>query len=139
MKRTETRAVLSIAAIYACRMLGIFMILPVFAPYAQHLSGSSHALIGVALGIYGLSQALLQIPFGMLSDRYGRKPLITLGLVIFALGSVCAAYSHSIVGVIIGRTLQGAGAIGSTLLALVADVTLEENRTKAMTLIGMVK
>ncbi len=138
MSPLERRSTLSLAGIFAVRMLGLFMILPVFSLYAQHLKGSTPALMGVALGIYGLTQALLQIPFGILSDRVGRKPIITVGLVIFILGSLVAGFAHSIHGVIIGRALQGAGAVGSTIIALVADLTREENRTKAMATIGMV-
>jgi len=117
-------------------MLGLFMILPVFALYAEHLQGSSKALMGLAIGIYGLSQAVLGIPFGMLSDRFGRKPVITLGLLIFAAGSVAAAMSDSIYGVIAGRALQGAGAIAAAVMALAADLTREEHRLKAMATIG---
>jgi MFS family permease len=137
LSRTEGRAALSLAAIFALRMLGLFMIYPVFAVYAKQLSGASAATIGIALGIYGLAQAVLQIPFGTLSDRIGRKPVIAGGLVLFAMGSVVAALSTSIGGVILGRALQGAGAVGSTILALNADLTREESRTKAMALIGM--
>ncbi|HET6655674.1 MAG TPA: MFS transporter [Gammaproteobacteria bacterium] len=137
LSRTEGRAALSLAAIFALRMLGLFMIYPVFAVYATHLSGATAATIGLALGIYGLAQAILQIPFGTLSDRIGRKPVIAAGLILFAIGSVIAALSHSIGGVILGRALQGAGAVGSTILALGADLTREENRTKAMAMIGM--
>jgi MFS family permease len=137
LSRTEGRAALSLAAIFALRMLGLFMIYPVFAVYAKQLSGATAATIGLALGIYGLAQAILQIPFGTLSDRIGRKPVIAAGLVLFAIGSVVAALSHSIGGVILGRALQGAGAVGSTILALTADLTREENRTKAMAVVGM--
>ncbi|HET6655237.1 MAG TPA: MFS transporter [Gammaproteobacteria bacterium] len=137
LSRTEGRAALSLAAIFALRMLGLFMIYPVFAVYAKHLTGATAATIGLALGIYGLAQAILQIPFGTLSDRIGRKPVIAAGLVLFAIGSVVAAMSDSIGGVILGRALQGAGAIGSAILALGADLTREENRTKAMAMIGM--
>jgi len=133
----ERTAVASLAAIMAFRMLGLFMILPVFSVYASQLSGSTATLIGLALGIYGLTQAMLQIPFGMLSDRIGRKPILVVGLLIFAAGSIVAASSHSIYGVIIGRAIQGAGAVGSTLLALVADLTRDENRSKAMATIGL--
>ncbi|HLQ85225.1 MAG TPA: MFS transporter [Salinisphaeraceae bacterium] len=136
LSRTEGRAALSLAAIFALRMLGLFMIYPVFSVYAKGLAGATEVRIGLALGIYGLAQALLQIPFGTLSDRIGRKPVIAGGLVLFAVGSVIAARAGSIDGVIIGRALQGAGAIGSTILALGADLTREENRTKAMALIG---
>ena len=133
----ERRATFSLAAIYALRMLGLFLILPVFALYAHdHLPGSTPLLIGLAIGAYGLSQAVLQIPFGMLSDRIGRKPVIIAGLLIFALGSVVAALADSITGVIIGRVLQGSGAIAAAVMALAADLTREEHRTKTMGMIG---
>ena len=137
MSPIERRAALGLGSIYAARMLGLFMILPVFSLYAADLDGYTPALAGLAIGMYGLSQALLQIPFGMLSDRIGRKPVITAGLIIFALGSVVAALSESVLGVIIGRALQGAGAIAAAVLALAADLTREEHRTKAMAVIGM--
>lgn len=137
MTKTESRAVFSLAGIFSLRMLGLFMIYPVFTFYARHLTGSTPTTVGLALGSYGLTQALLQIPFGMLSDRVGRKRMIAVGLVIFAAGSVVAALSGSIYGVILGRVLQGAGAVGSTILALNADLTREDQRTKAMALIGM--
>jgi len=133
----EWRASVSLAALFAVRMLGLFMIYPVFSAYAEHLQGATATRIGVALGIYGLTQALLQIPLGMLSDRIGRRPVIAGGLLMFALGSVIAAMATSIQGVIIGRLLQGAGAIGSATLALTADLTTEQNRTKAMAIIGI--
>ncbi len=137
MTPTERRATFSLAGIYALRMLGLFLILPVFSLYAQdHLSGATPTLIGLAIGAYGLSQAILQIPFGMLSDRFGRRPIIIIGLVIFAVGSVVAALSDSITGVIIGRAIQGAGAIAAAVMALAADLTREEQRTKAMATIG---
>lgn len=138
MTPTENRAAFSLAGIFSLRMLGLFMIYPVFAVYAKHLVGSTPTTIGLALGVYGLAQALLQIPFGMLSDRVGRKRVIAIGLFVFALGSVVAALSGSIYGVIIGRILQGAGAVGSALLALNADLTQPENRTKAMAIIGII-
>lgn len=134
----EKQAVASLAAIFACRMIGLFMIIPIFSLYAQSLSGATHFLIGIALGIYGLTQALLQIPFGFLSDKYGRKPIIAFGLILFALGSLICAESTNVYWMIVGRALQGTGAIGSTLIAFVADLTREENRTKAMAVIGMV-
>ena len=137
MERQEFRAAGSLAAVFSVRLLGLFMVYPVFAAYAQNLSGATPYLIGEALGIYGLSQGLLQIPFGLLSDRVGRKVMIVFGLILFAIGSAVAATSPSIGGVIIGRVLQGAGAVGSVILALVADLTTEENRTKAMAMIGI--
>ena len=112
--------VFSIASIFALRLLGLFMLLPVLTPYAQQLPFATPTLVGMALGIYGLSQALLQIPFGMLSDRFGRKTIITIGLIIFAIGSLIAGFAHSIYYIIAGRLLQGAGAIGSSLIALLA-------------------
>ncbi len=113
------------------------MIYPVFADYAHRLSGATPYKIGLALGIYGLSQGLLQIPFGLLSDKVGRKRIIVLGLIIFGVGSAVAAVSKSIDGVILGRVLQGAGAVGSVILALVADLTAEESRTQAMAMVGI--
>ena len=137
MERQEFRATTSLAAVFSVRMLGLFMIYPVFAAYARQLADVTPYKIGLALGIYGLSQGLLQIPFGLLSDRLGRKAMIVLGLALFAIGSAVAAASTSIDGVIVGRALQGTGAVGSVILALVADLTAEENRTKAMAVIGM--
>ena len=136
MTPLERRAALSLASIFATRMLGLFMILPVFALYAEELPDVTPLLIGVAIGIYGFTQALLQIPFGMLSDRLGRKPVIAGGLLIFAIGSAVAALSTTIEGIILGRALQGAGAIAAAVMALVADLTQEEHRTKAMAIIG---
>src|SRR3954451_15180975 len=137
MDKLEFRAAGSLAVVFSVRLLGLFMIYPVFEAYAGGLSGASPYLVGEALGIYGLSQGLLQIPFGLLSDRYGRKLMIVLGLVLFAAGSALAAMSTSIGGVIVGRVLQGSGAVGSVILALVADLTREENRTKAMAMVGI--
>lgn len=137
MTASELRATLALASIMVMRMLGLFMVLPVFAIYASQLEGVTPTLAGIAIGVYGLTQTFLQIPFGMLSDRFGRKPIISLGLGIFALGSVIAALSHGIVGIIIGRALQGTGAISSVLLALTADLTQEEHRTKAMAIMGI--
>lgn len=133
----EFRAVFALSSIFALRMLGLFMIFPVFSTYAAQFHGYTPALLGIALGIYGLTQALLQLPLGLFSDCFGRKPIITLGLLVFACGSVVAATSHTIYGIIIGRALQGAGAIGSTLMATVADLTSEKNRTPAMAIIGL--
>jgi len=118
-------------------MFGLFLILPVLAIYSEQLQGASPMMMGIALGIYGITQALLQIPFGILSDRFGRKPLIVIGLAIFAVGSLVAAFSDTIGGVIIGRALQGAGAIAAVILALTSDLTRESQRTKAMAAIGM--
>jgi MFS family permease len=137
MSRTEIRASLSLASIYMLRMLGLFMILPVFSIYARTLEGSTPLLTGLAISAYGLTQAVIGIPFGIWSDRYGRKKLITIGLIIFALGSVVAALSDSIYGVIAGRALQGSGAVAAVVMALAADLTREEHRTKAMALIGI--
>lgn len=134
---TERRAIFSLASIYALRMMGMFMILPVFALYGETLEGYAPALIGVAIGIYGLTQAILQIPFGMASDRFGRKPVITVGLIVFAIGSVVAASADTMLGVIIGRAIQGAGAIAAAVMALTADLTREEQRLKGMAVIGM--
>jgi len=133
----EKRAGMSLAAIYAVRMVGLFMILPVFSLYADEFSGATPTLIGLALGIYGLTQALLQIPYGMLSDRFGRKPMIALGLVVFALGSLVAAGADTIYEVIAGRALQGAGAVAAVLMALAADLSREEHRLKMMSFIGI--
>ncbi len=137
MQAQEFRATASLAAVFSVRLLGLFMIYPVFAAYANTLPGSNPYLIGEALGIYGLTQGLLQIPFGLLSDKFGRKRMIIIGLLFFALGSAVAAYSTSMAGVIVGRALQGAGAVGAVILAMVADLTSEKSRTKAMALVGI--
>jgi MFS family permease len=133
----EKRAAFSLASVFGLRMLGLFMILPVFAIYGEQLIGYSPIWIGLAIGAYGLTQALLQIPMGILSDKFGRKPVILTGLVIFFLGSVVAAMSETIYGVVIGRALQGMGAIASAILALAADLSREEQRPKVMATIGM--
>jgi len=133
----ERRSATGLAMIFAMRMLGLFMIMPVFALYAHDLTGSTPLLVGLAIGSYGLTQALLQIPFGLLSDRIGRKPVIFAGLVLFAIGSVVAAGADSIQGVIIGRALQGSGAIAAAITALAADLTRESVRTRSMAAIGI--
>jgi MFS family permease len=137
MNALERRALALLAAVYALRMAGLFLILPVFALYADGLEGHAPWLVGLALGAYGLTQALLQIPFGMLSDRLGRKPVIAAGLLIFAAGSFLAAAATDIYWVIAGRALQGAGAIAAAVMAFVADLTRDEVRTKAMAVVGM--
>ncbi len=138
MTPIERRASIGLAGIYGLRMLGLFIILPIFALYAEKLpGGQSHFLIGVALGAYGLTQSILQIPAGWLSDRFGRKPVIIVGLLLFAAGSFMAASAHDIYWIIFGRVIQGAGAINAAVMALTADLTREEHRTKAMAMIGM--
>jgi predicted MFS family arabinose efflux permease len=133
----EKRAVFSLATLVALRMLGLFMIVPVFSLYAHTLKNTTPLLIGIALGCYGLTQAALQIPFGLWSDKVGRKPIIALGLTFFVIGSIIAACSHGIWGVIIGRSLQGASAVGSASNALLADLTRADQRTKSMAIIGI--
>jgi len=137
MTSSEKRATWSLAGIYALRMLGLFMILPVLSLFAEQLEGATPALIGLAMSIYGLPQVLLQIPFGLLSDHFGRKKIIVIGLVLFFIGSVIAALSTTIYGVLIGRAFQGAGAVSAVIMALVADLTQEVHRTKAMAIIGI--
>lgn len=137
MTSTEWRATLGLSAVYALRMFGLFMVLPAFAPYAARLDGGDFALlVGLALGVYGLTQAVCQIPFGLASDRFGRKPVIVAGMAIFAAGSVLAGTADSIAGLIAGRALQGAGAITAAAAALVADVTRPQVRTMAMAILG---
>jgi MFS family permease len=137
MTRQESRATWGLGTVFSLRMLGMFMVLPVLTTYGMSLAGASETLIGIAIGIYGLAQAIFQIPFGLLSDRVGRKPLIIFGLLIFTLGSLVAAMTDSIWGVIIGRALQGSGAIAAAVMALLSDLTREQNRTKAMAFIGI--
>jgi len=137
MNPTERRAVFSLASIFALRMFGLFLLLPILAIHAEKLDGATPFYVGVAMGIYGLTQALLQIPYGLASDRLGRKKIITLGLLVFMLGSVIAALSESLISLIVGRALQGAGAVSSAILALTADLTEEKQRTKSMAIIGI--
>lgn len=131
------RAVATISLIYVTRMLGLFMVLPVLMVLGQDYVGATATTLGIALGIYGLTQAGLQIPLGLLSDIWGRRPVLIAGLVVFAVGSVVAAQAESVHWLIVGRALQGAGAISSTLLALLADLTPPQHRTKAMMVVGI--
>ncbi|MFB4357249.1 MFS transporter [Pantoea sp. BS_4] len=137
MTPVELRATWGLGTVFSLRMLGMFMVLPVLTTYGMALQGASETLIGLAIGIYGLAQAIFQIPFGLLSDRIGRKPLIVGGLLLFVLGSVIAASTESIWGIILGRALQGSGAIAAAVMALLSDLTREQNRTKAMAFIGI--
>ena len=137
MSPAERRAGLSLAAIFALRMLGLFLILPVFAVHAHGMPGGDNtALVGMAIGAYGLTQAFLQIPFGAASDRFGRKPVIVVGLLLFVIGSVVAAMAQDVQMVVVGRVLQGAGAISAAVTALAADLTRDQHRTKVMAMIG---
>ncbi len=137
MSPLELRASLALAGVFGLRLFGMFVILPVFAIYAETLPGGANlTMAGIAIGAYGLTQAILQIPFGWMSDRYGRKPVIYGGLILFAVGSFVAAVAPNIHVVIVGRVLQGAGAISAAVMALAADLTREENRTKSMAMIG---
>ncbi|MBI4357247.1 MAG: MFS transporter [Gammaproteobacteria bacterium] len=136
MNPTERRIALCLASVYGLRMLGLFMIVPIFTLYAQHLTGSTPFFVGLTIGIYGLMQVLLQIPFGILSDHIGRKTVIVLGLLLFVVGSLVAAKSTTIFGVMAGRALQGSGAISSALLALTSDLIRDEVRTRGLAIIG---
>ncbi|WP_110858018.1 MFS transporter, partial [Paraburkholderia silvatlantica] len=137
MSAPELRATVSLAAIFALRMLGLFMIMPVFSVYAKTIPGGDNLLlVGIALGAYGVTQSLLYIFYGWVSDRVGRKPVIATGLVIFAIGSFVAAGAHDMVWIIVGRVIQGMGAVSSAVLAFIADLTAEEHRTKAMAMVG---
>ena len=137
MTAGELQSSLALALIFFLRMFGLFLILPVFVLYAETLPDATPTLIGLALGCYGLTQALFQIPFGMISDRIGRKPVIVAGLLIFMLGSVIAGSADSIFIIILGRALQGTGAIAAAIMALAADLTRDTQRSKAMALIGI--
>jgi len=136
MTRTEKRATASLASIYALRMLGLFMLLPVLSLFGEQMPGATPKLVGLTMGIYGLTQAVLQIPFGLLSDKFNRKGVIVIGLILFVAGSVVAALATDIYGVLIGRALQGCGAVSAAVMALLADLTQEVHRTKAMATIG---
>ena len=137
MNALERRSTFALSSIFALRMLGLFMIIPVFSVAGQSYQGATPALIGLAVGVYGLTQAILQIPFSLLADRFSRKPLVIIGLLLFALGGAVAAMSESIYGVIIGRAIAGGGAVSAVVMALLADVTREEQRSKAMAIMGM--
>ncbi|QIK39239.1 MFS transporter [Caldichromatium japonicum] len=137
MLPAERRAVIGLAAIFSTRMLGLFMVLPVLAVYAYELPGATPFLVGLAVGAYGLTQAIFQIPLGFLSDRVGRKPVIYGGLGLFVLGGAVAALAIDVYWVILGRTLQGSGAIAAAIIALTVDLTREEVRTKGMAAIGI--
>ncbi len=139
MNVQERKSVSALSSIFALRMMGLFLILPVFSTYAHGLDGALEhpELVGIALGAYGLTQALFQIPFGMMSDKFGRKPVIAAGMLIFAIGSVIAGLSDDIMGVLLGRIIQGSGAVAAAVIALTADLTREEHRTKAMASIGI--
>ena len=137
LNQLEKKSIFALASVYGLRMYGLFLILPVLAIYAEDLEGATPVLMGIALGVYGITQAIFQIPFGFLSDKFGRKPVILIGLTIFVIGSLVAAFSTTITGVIIGRALQGGGAIAAVVLALTSDLTRENQRTKAMAMIGM--
>lgn len=136
MTAMEKRATVSLASIYALRMLGLFMLLPVLSLFTEEMPGSTPKLVGLTMGIYGLTQAILQIPFGLISDRFSRKTIIVIGLILFVAGSVVAALATDIYGVLLGRALQGCGAISAAVMALLADLTQEVHRTKAMATIG---
>ena len=137
MSPQELKATLSLSLVFAFRMFGLFMVLPVLVLYSDDLQGATPALAGLAIGAYGFSQALLQIPFGWLSDRIGRKPVILMGLLTFLLGSLVSAHAETIYEVIFGRVLQGCGAIAGAVTALLADLTRDQHRTKAMAIFGM--
>ena len=137
LSASELRATVSLASIFALRMLGLFMIMPVFSIYARTIPGGDNVfLVGIALGAYGVTQSLLYIFYGWVSDKLGRKPVIAFGLIVFAIGSFVAAFGHSMTWIIVGRVIQGMGAVSSAVIAFIADLTSDENRTKAMAMVG---
>lgn len=137
LSKLELRSALTLACVVSLRLFGLFLIMPVFSLYAQRMPDATPWLIGMALGVYGLGQILLQIPLGMLSDRIGRKPAISLGLLVFAIGGVVAACSHTLTGIVLGRALQGMGAVAGAGSALLTDLTRDENRSKVMGILGV--
>jgi MFS family permease len=137
LSRPELRSALTLACVISLRLFGLFLIMPVFSLYAKGMPGATPFMIGFALGVYGLGQILLQIPLGLLSDHIGRKPAISIGLVLFAIGGLIAALSHTLTGIAIGRAVQGMGAVAGAGIALAADLTVEENRGKVMGIIGV--
>lgn len=137
LSKLEQKTAMSLALVFGLRMLGLFMIMPVFAIYGRDLVGYSPLWVGIVIGAYGLTQAILQIPMGQLSDRIGRKPVIIGGLILFFIGSVIAGLADSVYGVALGRIIQGTGAVASAILALAADITREQQRSKVMAVIGM--
>ena len=136
LSSVERRAVAALSGIFSLRMLGLFMFLPVFSVHAHQYAGYTPLLVGVAIGVYGLTQGVFQVPFGMLSDRFGRRPVIAAGLLVFALGGVVAALADDIWGIVIGRALQGTGAVAAAVMALASDLTGETHRTRVMAVIG---
>lgn len=133
----ERRTAGALAGVFGLRMFGLFLLYPILAPYASRLPGATPFLVGLAIGVYGLTQALTQLPFGLASDRLGRKPLVTAGLALFVAGSIIAALSQGIGGIIVGRAVQGTGAVGAVILALAADLTRVEQRSRSMGIIGV--
>lgn len=137
MSPVERRTGISLASIFALRMLGLFLILPVFSLHAKTMPGGDNlTMVGLAFGAYGLTQAVFQIPYGIASDLWGRKQVIVVGLLIYALGSFVAAWAPDMTWMVVGRVLQGMGAISAAVTALAADLTREEHRTKVMAMIG---
>lgn len=138
MTALERRSTVSLASIFALRMLGLFLILPVFALEAKHYAGGDDpAMVGLTIGIYGLTQAFLQLPLGILSDRIGRKVVIIGGLLVFAMGGIVAAMAETLTQLMIGRALQGSGAVAAAVTALLSDLTRDAVRTKAMAMVGI--